>query len=279
MARAQLFHSVARLTKAIGIWTSACLTISLLIFTITYFRVNTIVDSESVELINTAGKQRMLTERFEKNALNIDLAIRTESWDSIEPTLKLINSELARAGDIFSRARLVSEIEPEPIDTEHTSEVVDLDINGWATDLLELHQGLARQGQVSLVGPLFESSSFVRTQPGKLTQVATNLLKNALEATPQGGQVSLMCQTRAYREGRAGVMLAISDTGPGLSESVMATLQAPKQSTKGGDHQGIGLSVAYRLCAEIGVALDVVTSTEPPQQGTTFTLFIPHQAD
>ena len=74
------------------------------------------------------------------------------------------------------------------------------------------------------------------------------------------------------RDGHVGVEFFVEDTGSGLSDDVLQNLTAAKRSTKGGDHQGIGLQVAFKLTAELGGALDVRTEAG---QGTTFSLFLP----
>ena len=75
-----------------------------------------------------------------------------------------------------------------------------------------------------------------------------------------------------FREGREGVEITVKDTGPGLSRAVLENLSEPKDSTKGGDHAGLGLHIVHRLVRELQGSIDVRTAQA---QGTRFTLFLP----
>ena len=226
------------------------------------------------ELVHEANNPLSIVHNY----LHI-LELRLSHDEEAASQLQLISAELQRAGDVFSRARQVPEV-PEADDTPVVVEEDEapraLEIQQWASNLAELHHGLANAGQVELHGPVSGQSATVQIAVGKLTQVVTNLLKNALEATAPGGKVSLHYHTRVYRHGQPGLVIEIADTGPGLPEQVLAHLAEVKTSTKGGEHQGVGLSVAYRLCTEMGIAMDVTTSTVGPERGSIFTLFIPY---
>jgi sensor histidine kinase regulating citrate/malate metabolism len=53
---------------------------------------------------------------------------------------------------------------------------------------------------------------------------------------------------------------------------VLERLADPKESSKGGDHAGLGLHIVHRLVGELGGNLDVRTAAG---QGTSFSLFLP----
>lgn len=93
MTKEPLHHSILRLIKAVGAWTCGCLALSLLILTVTYIRIGTIVNNEALELVNLSARQRMLVERITKNALEIEIALRTENWDTLEPTLESLSAD------------------------------------------------------------------------------------------------------------------------------------------------------------------------------------------
>ena len=110
----------------------------------------------------------------------------------------------------------------------------------------------------------------VEQAPGALAQIVTNLLKNALEACGREDQVTVRLKPTVFRRASQGVEIAIVDSGPGLPAAVMANLAEPKTSSKGGEHQGVGMQVAYRLAAEHGVEIDCETSAS----GTEFRLYM-----
>jgi signal transduction histidine kinase len=105
----------------------------------------------------------------------------------------------------------------------------------------------------------------------RLLQVLTNLVRNAIEAAPDGS-VTIGSLGGVFRDGVEGVELSVADSGPGLPREVLERLGDPKQSAKGGDHAGLGLHIVHRLVEEVKARIDVRTSTG---SGTTFTVFLP----
>jgi CheY-like chemotaxis protein len=109
-----------------------------------------------------------------------------------------------------------------------------------------------------------------------------NLLINAWQAMPQGGQVTL--ETRAVNltdwcdpdwdlEPGPHVCLSVSDTGVGMDEETVRHLFKPFFTTKGpGQGSGLGLASAQRIMKNHGGAIQV---TSKPGEGSTFTLFFP----
>jgi signal transduction histidine kinase len=80
----------------------------------------------------------------------------------------------------------------------------------------------------------------VRGSPIMLGQVAANLIINACEAQPGGGEV----EVRARREG-ATVLVEVADRGPGVSEADRQRIFEPFFSTK--DSTGLGLSICHSI--------------------------------
>jgi len=79
--------------RALGLWTSACLALSILILLITYLRIGTLVNSKDPGLISKAANQQTLIERMVKNALTIEIAMRQEQWDTIPPALSQFSQD------------------------------------------------------------------------------------------------------------------------------------------------------------------------------------------
>jgi two-component system sensor histidine kinase BaeS len=110
----------------------------------------------------------------------------------------------------------------------------------------------------------------VQADPGRLHQVITNLLSNALKFTPAGGQVT-MTLTHAGGQARLGV----SDTGPGIPAGDLPRVfdrfwrAAQARQIPG---SGIGLAVAAELArAHHGT----IEASSQPGSGTLFTLVVP----
>lgn len=87
-----------------------------------------------------------------------------------------------------------------------------------------------------------------------LRQILDNLIKNAVEAAPEGGRVRVVARADA----RA-VSIAIDDSGPGIASEVRERLFRPFVTTKVRG-TGLGLAVAESLAREMGASLDVERS-------------------
>lgn len=94
--------------------------------------------------------------------------------------------------------------------------------------------------------PLIESDS------NSLKQILTNLLKNAIEAMPDGGEINIKTRDYVNYNGKQFIELSISDTGPGIPNKILTNLFNPVKSTKPGEHSGLGLSIIKNLVNDLG---------------------------
>jgi signal transduction histidine kinase len=114
---------------------------------------------------------------------------------------------------------------------------------------------------------------------GELVQVATNLLLNALDATPTRGQViihlyvapSWLCEIHAS----FGYCLSIADTGSGIAPQDRAQIYQPFFTTKGERGTGLGLWVSAGIVDRIGGSIRVWSTCRPGRSGTCFSIFLP----
>ena len=93
--------------------------------------------------------------------------------------------------------------------------------------------------------------------------VLVNLLQNAADAMPQGGQLEISIE----RSG-AVTTVSISDTGPGIAPELAEKLFTPFTSNKPGG-TGLGLSLSNRIIEEHGGTL---TAANRPRGGACFTI-------
>ena len=108
---------------------------------------------------------------------------------------------------------------------------------------------------------------WLEADPGRLRQVLTNLLANALRYTPAGGSVSLTCRLEA---GRA--QIAVTDTGPGIpAEDLPHVFERFYKSTDSGG-MGLGLAIARHL---VEAHAGTITAESAPGQGTTLRISLP----
>jgi PAS domain S-box-containing protein len=157
-----------------------------------------------------------------------------------------------------------------------------LDLNAVANGSAPLVARLLGD-DVRLVLDLRPDLGRVRADPAQLEQVLLNLAVNARDAMPQGGTLSVT--TRDARPGEAGadappgphVVLAVTDTGRGMSAEVQRHLFEPFFTTKElGQGTGLGLACVYGIVKQAGGHIAVESG---PDAGTTFRILLPRAAD
>ncbi len=105
-----------------------------------------------------------------------------------------------------------------------------------------------------------------------LKQVILNLMRNAAEALPEGGRLSISSPGVLMADGVPSLELRLVDNGPGLPEARLGRLFSPQPSQKGEEHQGLGLSIVNDLLQQSG-AYTLCRSQK--EAGTSFQIFIP----
>jgi signal transduction histidine kinase len=105
----------------------------------------------------------------------------------------------------------------------------------------------------------------VRGDADQLHRLFLNLAKNAIEAMPDGGQLTFRSR---WSDGFAAI--DVSDTGAGLPETVKAHLFEPFAASTGGT--GLGLAICREIARAHGGELRLLATGS---QGTTFSLELP----
>lgn len=105
----------------------------------------------------------------------------------------------------------------------------------------------------------------------QLRQVLLNLLKNAVEAMPEGGRIVLATHTALATSSGPGFEISITDSGAGIPPDLLRGLFARGTSTKG-DGRGLGLGIVRQLVEALG---GNVSAQSHPGRGTTFRLVFP----
>ncbi len=124
--------------------------------------------------------------------------------------------------------------------------------------------------EIELTVRLAPELKAVRADPGQIEQVILNMVVNARDAMPSGGQ--LLIETRNSSPPCAdSVIISISDTGIGMDSQVLSRVFEPFFTTK--EHgTGLGLATSYGIIKENGGDLRVEST---PAKGTTFRIELP----
>jgi CheY-like chemotaxis protein len=158
-----------------------------------------------------------------------------------------------------------------------------VDVNAVVRDTLRVESHTLGQG-VSVRTALAEDLLPVEADPTQLSQVVSNLHRNAVEAVGAGGQISIT--TRNIRHGGQRppalselpdgdyVALAVADSGAGMTDATRARIFEPFFTTKAGG-RGMGLAATYGIVAHHGGQIDVQSASPG---GTVFTVYLPASA-
>ena len=123
----------------------------------------------------------------------------------------------------------------------------------------------------------FNFSGDVVGFPNELRQVISNIFENAIEATPESGQVRLrVYSSREHFNLRSpGVRIIIADDGPGIQTENAQKIFEPFFTTKGEKGTGLGLWVCQGIVQKHGGFIRMKSSIDPRHCGTVFSIFLP----
>jgi PAS domain S-box-containing protein len=158
-----------------------------------------------------------------------------------------------------------------------------LDLNLVVASLEKMLRRLVGE-KIQIITFLHPALGTVKADPGHLEQVIVNLAVNARDAMPGGGSLTIetsnarvdvrtALRNPGLKPGSYSVV-AVHDTGCGMSQEVRSRLFEPFFTTKGtAQGTGLGLTTAHGIITQLGG--DIV-ATSQPGQGTTFRVYLPH---
>lgn len=173
---------------------------------------------------------------------------------------KVVGSEIDRIDGLVGRLRGLGAPAPET--------VAATDLREPISDTLSLLRAQFEHTQTSVERDLGSLPAFVAIDPGQAKQLFLNLFLNAIEAMAPGGQL-IVNLARVYRQGVPWFQVAVTDTGPGIPESIRAKIFEPFFTTK---TRGSGLGLA--ICRSIADAHKGTLRAETPSLGTGTTILV-----
>ena len=162
-----------------------------------------------------------------------------------------------------------------------------LDLNAVVTNMDGMLRRLLGEDIIELGADLESQLGSIKADPGQIEQVIMNLAVNARDAMPMGGRLTIETRNvtldkptqidRVMLEAGSYVLLAIKDTGQGMSEETQAHLFEPFFTTKEkGKGTGLGLSTVYGIVKQSGGTIGIDSK---PGQGTVCKIFFPRVHD
>ncbi len=195
------------------------------------------------------------------------LALKTAINAETKMYLESAETELKRVSQITSQTLRFH---------KQSSSPVPVDIREVLDSVLTLYRGkLARDGirfhlEVADCPPLI-------CYAGELRQVMANLVGNALDAMPKGGDLFLRARPATnWRNGQPAVRFTIADSGQGMQRETVQHIYEPFFTTKGEVGTGLGLWVTAGIVDKHGGSIHVRSRVQPGRSGTIFTLVFPH---
>ena len=169
---------------------------------------------------------------------------------------------------------------------KHMLQPVALSLNDVVADLNKMLRRLIGE-DVRLTAKFDPALKKIKADAGQIEQVIVNLVVNARDAMPHGGNLTIETGNFEvdgdYASNHVGVrpgsyaMLAVSDTGVGMDDETRARIFEPcLTTTEKGKGTGLGLSTVYGIVKQSGGNIWVYSE---PNQGTVFKVYLPQLRD
>nr|WP_261342827.1 ATP-binding protein [Pirellulimonas nuda] len=176
--------------------------------------------------------------------------------------LELIDGEIERISSIIHQMYQLYRRHPQPAQ--------EFDIERTVAGIATLLDGVVRQQQVVLEIESIGPSVPVLLPEGEVKQILYNLIRNAVQASPANGVVTIHIDRTSDP-----VRVAVADQGAGIATDVLPRIFDPFFSTKGAEPKGgmgLGLSVSRSLIEAMGGAIEVESHVG---RGSRFTAQFP----
>lgn len=184
----------------------------------------------------------------------------------------------ARLSVIRAQIERISEIVRLMLDRTRPQEVEmgPLNLKGLLRHIFETIAPLLASRGIRLCEAVEASLPFINANADRLQQAFINLINNALDAMPDGGELTITARGQASAEGRDQVVVEVKDTGVGMTEDVCARIFELMFTTKRrGQGTGLGLVIVHQVMREHKGFIEV---TSVPREGTRFRLTFPAAA-
>jgi signal transduction histidine kinase len=148
----------------------------------------------------------------------------------------------------------------------------EANVNGLVEEMVKFIDPEARKKTVKINTVLADTLPIVQWDPDRIKQVLLNLLLNALQATGQGGAITVTTELVTESAKDQFIRLSVADTGVGISSEHLEKLFSPFFTTKGREGSGLGLMTCHHIVDQHRGSIDVESQLGV---GSTFRLNLP----
>lgn len=189
-----------------------------------------------------------------------------ENTAPVEIELNLIDRQIVRIGAIVGKLLQFAR----PGEFGDFAESIDLSVPINDSLVLVKHQFVKQD--ITLEQD-HTAKARVLIDPGEFQQVVINLIINAVQAMGDCKSGTLTINTfDIERDGKAGVCMTVSDTGPGIALDKINAVFDPFLTTKSAEGTGLGLSISQTIIQEAG---GLITAANQKDGGAIFTVWLP----
>jgi len=181
-----------------------------------------------------------------KNYLKV-LGLKLQEHDIDHDEIRIINDEINRIGKLLRKQPPSADKDIEPVN-----------VNALLSDIIKLTKGsLGSKAGIHIQLESDPSIPAIMTGKDDLKQVFMNLIKNAVEAMPEGGTIAIRTarlkahsatheKLKGAGSAKDRIHISVKDDGPGISEEIRAMLFNECVTSKNG-HEGLGLTIVGNL--------------------------------
>ena len=198
-----------------------------------------------------------------KDSLDPELAEEDDEPVDLAEHLSIIHEAVFRCRDITRKLLTFVRQTAVKLEMHHIHDILNEVLVGMLGNELSL-------SNIEVVRRFDDRVNRILTDRNQVVQVFVNLIKNAIDAMPRGGVLTV---ATVHRSG--GITISVSDTGCGMSSEQMEKVFLPFFTTKEpGKGTGLGLSISCTIIGNLGGRCYVESALG---KGSTFTIELPYE--
>jgi signal transduction histidine kinase len=196
--------------------------------------------------------------------LKVQLAQRSSyETEKLNETFGVIRAEIERLDNLVRRLL--------ELGGQKKFEVGPVDVCGLVESRAVFFKDVARNASVVITAKSPSEPMIVEGDENRLSQVVDNVIQNAIDAMPDGGQLTINCESVRRDDNSLWVAVTFADSGHGIAEADQENVFEPFHTGRA-NGTGLGLSIARAIVEEHGGRLSFVNNED---RGTSFVIELP----